>query len=173
MVDAAQGVEAQTVANTYLAIDNNLEIVPVLNKVDMPSAKVDETARQIDELHQQALQVRLAPFDSITGRLPRLVRDLAVETGKNVRLLISGETTEVDKTVVEQLFDPLIHMIRNAIDHGLETAKVRRRKNKPPQGTITLRAAHESGTIVIQVVDDGAGFDRERILAHASAARCR
>jgi pimeloyl-ACP methyl ester carboxylesterase/anti-sigma regulatory factor (Ser/Thr protein kinase) len=96
-----------------------------------------------------------------------MVRDLAVETGKNVRLLISGETTEVDKTVVEQLFDPLIHMIRNAVDHGIESPDERSANGKPAQGTVRLSAVHIGGRIVIQVTDDGRGIDRVRVRARA------
>jgi len=140
----------------------------------LPSDKFPTLSRSIEELTQHArnlqdgvMAVRTQPVKSVFARMPRLVRDLAVETGKNVRLLISGETTEVDKTVVEQLFDPLIHMIRNAVDHGIETPAERLANGKPPQGTVRLSAAHVGGRIVIQVTDDGRGIDRARVRARA------
>jgi two-component system chemotaxis sensor kinase CheA len=140
----------------------------------LPTDKFPTLSRSIEELTQHArnlqdgvMAVRTQPVKSVFARMPRLVRDLAVETGKNVRLLISGETTEVDKTVVEQLFDPLIHMIRNAVDHGIEAPAERSANGKPAQGTVGLSAAHVGGRIVIQVTDDGRGIDRARVRARA------
>jgi two-component system, chemotaxis family, sensor kinase CheA len=140
----------------------------------LPSDKFPALSRSIEELTQHArnlqdgvMAVRTQPVKSVFARMPRLVRDLAVETGKSVRLLISGETTEVDKTVVEQLFDPLIHMIRNAVDHGIEAPAERVASGKPAQGTVRLSAAHVGGRIVIQVTDDGRGIDRARVRARA------
>jgi len=140
----------------------------------LPTDKFPALSRSIEELTQHArnlqdgvMAVRTQPVKSVFARMPRLVRDLAVETGKNVRLLISGETTEVDKTVVEQLFDPLIHMIRNAVDHGIESPAERSANGKPAQGTVRLSAVHVGGRIVIQVADDGRGIDRERVRARA------
>jgi two-component system chemotaxis sensor kinase CheA len=140
----------------------------------LPSDKFPTLSRSIEELTQHArnlqdgvMAVRTQPVKSVFARMPRLVRDLAVETGKSVRLLISGETTEVDKTVVEQLFDPLIHMIRNAVDHGIEPPAERVANGKPAQGTVRLSAAHVGGRIVIQVTDDGRGIDRARVRARA------
>jgi two-component system chemotaxis sensor kinase CheA len=140
----------------------------------LPTDKFPALSRSIEELTQHArnlqdgvMAVRTQPVKSVFARMPRLVRDLAVETGKNVRLLISGETTEVDKTVVEQLFDPLIHMIRNAVDHGIESPAERSANGKAAQGTVRLSAAHVGGRIVIQVTDDGRGIDRARVRARA------
>jgi two-component system chemotaxis sensor kinase CheA len=140
----------------------------------LPTDKFPALSRSIEELTQHArnlqdgvMAVRTQPVKSVFARMPRLVRDLAVETGKNVRLLISGEATEVDKTVVEQLFDPLIHMIRNAVDHGIEPPAERVANGKPAQGTVRLSAAHVGGRIVIQVTDDGRGIDRSRVRARA------
>jgi two-component system chemotaxis sensor kinase CheA len=140
----------------------------------LPTDKFPTLSRSIEEMSQHArnlqdgvMAVRTQPVKSVFARMPRLVRDLAVETGKNVRLLISGETTEVDKTVVEQLFDPLIHMIRNAVDHGIESPAERSANGKPAQGTVRLSAAHVGGRIVIQVTDDGRGIDRGRVHARA------
>ena len=140
----------------------------------LPTDKFPTLSRSIEEMSQHArnlqdgvMAVRTQPVKSVFARMPRLVRDLAVETGKNVRLLVSGETTEVDKTVVEQLFDPLLHMIRNAVDHGIESPAERSANGKPAQGTVRLSAAHVGGRIVIQVTDDGRGIDRARVRARA------
>ncbi|HYD30458.1 MAG TPA: chemotaxis protein CheA, partial [Azospirillaceae bacterium] len=101
------------------------------------------------------------------ARMPRLARELAQETGKDVVLVMSGENTEVDKTVVENLVDPLTHMIRNSIDHGLETPNDREAAGKPRTGTVHLSAQHRSGRIVIEVSDDGRGINRPRVLQKA------
>lgn len=118
--------------------------------------------------HTQTLQdsvmaIRAQPVRSIFARMPRLVRDLAEQTGKRVRLKTKGEATEIDKTVIEKLSDPLVHMIRNAIDHGIETLEERQALGKPPEGTITLSAEQVGGRIIIRVRDDGRGIDRERM----------
>ena len=118
--------------------------------------------------HTQTLQdsvmaIRAQPVRSIFARMPRLVRDLAEETGKRVRLKTKGEATEIDKTVIEKLSDPLVHMIRNAIDHGIEPLEERQALGKPPEGTITLSAEQVGGRIIIRVRDDGQGIDRERM----------
>jgi two-component system chemotaxis sensor kinase CheA len=99
--------------------------------------------------------------------MPRVVRDLAATLGKEVRIVTSGEMTEIDKTVIEQLNDPLTHMIRNALDHGIESPEARIAAGKPRQGSIHLSAAHRSGRIVIEVSDDGRGLNREKVLAKA------
>ncbi len=118
--------------------------------------------------HTQTLQdsvmaIRAQPVRTIFARMPRLVRDLAEKTGKRVRLKTKGESTEIDKTVIEKLSDPLVHMIRNAIDHGIEPLEERQALGKPPEGTITLSAEQIGGRIVIRVSDDGHGIDRERV----------
>jgi two-component system chemotaxis sensor kinase CheA len=97
----------------------------------------------------------------------RLVRDLAGKAGKPLHLLTQGENTELDRALVEEINDPLIHMIRNSVDHGIENAQLRQQRGKPPHGTIWLNAFHQGGSIVIEVRDDGNGLDRERILAKA------
>ena len=118
--------------------------------------------------HTQTLQdsvmaIRAQPVRSIFARMPRLVRDLAGRTDKKVRLKTKGEATEIDKTVIEKLSDPLVHMVRNAVDHGIELPEERQALGKPPEGTITLSAEQISGRIIIRVNDDGRGIDRERV----------
>jgi two-component system chemotaxis sensor kinase CheA len=101
------------------------------------------------------------------GRFQRVVHDVARELGKDIALQISGEDTELDKTVVEKIGDPLMHLVRNSMDHGIESAELRAARGKPAQGTLRLNAFHDSGSIVITVQDDGGGLQRERILAKA------
>ena len=113
------------------------------------------------------MAIRAQPVKSVFQRMPRLVREVASLTGKSVRLFTEGENTEVDKTVIERLADPLTHMIRNAIDHGLEKPEARLAAGKPEEGLVRLSAAHRSGRIVIEVADDGAGIDRTRVRASA------
>ena len=102
------------------------------------------------------------------GRFQRVVHDVSRELGKDVTLAIAGEETELDKTVVEKISDPLMHLVRNSLDHGIESAELRAQRGKPAQGTLQLNAFHDSGNIVITVTDDGGGLNRERILAKAA-----
>lgn len=123
--------------------------------------------RNTRELQASVMQVRMLPISFAFSRLPRLVRDLGTKLGKNVELVIHGESTELDKTVMEKIGDPLVHLVRNALDHGIEPVDARRAAGKPDSGTITLDAYHEGGNIVIEISDDGAGLDTSRILAKA------
>lgn len=115
------------------------------------------------ELQDSVMSIRAQPVKSVFQRMPRLVRELASTLNKDVRLVTAGENTEVDKTVIEQLSDPLTHMIRNSVDHGIEMPDKREAAGKPREGTILLSAEHRSGRIVIQIVDDGGGINRERV----------
>jgi two-component system chemotaxis sensor kinase CheA len=119
------------------------------------------------ELQESTMAIRAQPMKTVFSRVPRIIRELEVETGKRVRLDIVGEMTEVDKTVVERIGEPLTHLIRNAVDHGLETPAERLAAGKPEEGVVTLSAAHHSGRIVITVADDGRGIDRKRVRAKA------
>ncbi|MDB5448137.1 MAG: CheA signal transduction histidine kinase [Phenylobacterium sp.] len=124
---------------------------------------LDELEQLTREIQDSVMAIRAQPVKSVFQRMPRLVREVASVTGKQVRLMTEGEGTEVDKTVIERLSDPLTHMIRNAIDHGLETPDKRRAAGKNPEGVVKLSALHRSGRIVIEVADDGAGINRERV----------
>ncbi len=115
------------------------------------------------EIQESVMAIRAQPLKSVFQRMQRVVREAADATGKPVRLVTIGENTEVDKTVIERLVDPLTHMIRNAVDHGIEDAAGRRAAGKPIEGTITLSAAHRSGRVIIEVSDDGGGIDRARV----------
>ncbi len=128
---------------------------------------LEQLAQHTRELRESVMSIRAQPVGSVFSRMPRLVRELATATGKDVSLVTSGENTEVDKTVVENLVDPLTHMIRNSIDHGLESPDTREATGKPRTGTVHLSAAHRSGRIVIEVADDGKGIDRPRVMQKA------
>ncbi len=128
---------------------------------------LNQLERHTRELQESAMQIRMLPIKSSFSRFPRLVRDISNTLGKNINLVMSGEHTEVDKTVLEKLSDPLVHLVRNSLDHGIEKPDVRIANGKSDTGTLHLSAAHEGGNVVIQVEDDGAGLNRERILQKA------
>jgi two-component system chemotaxis sensor kinase CheA len=138
--------------------------IPATSEVGAGLAELDHLLR---ELQESVMAIRTQPVKSVFQRMPRLVRELAAQTNKEVRLILEGESTEVDKTVIERLGEPLTHMIRNAVDHGLETPEDRVAAGKPAEGTVTLSARHHSGRIVIEIADDGRGIDRERVRAKA------
>jgi len=121
----------------------------------------------VEQVRDSALQLRMVKIGATFSRLKRVVHDVARELGKDIELQISGEDTELDKTVVEKIGDPLMHLVRNAMDHGIGAPDVRAARGKPAQGTIALNAYHDAGNIVIQVSDDGSGLNREKILAEA------
>jgi two-component system chemotaxis sensor kinase CheA len=128
---------------------------------------LQELSHHTRELQESVMAIRAQPVKALFSRAPRLVRDLSAKLGKQARLVMSGENTEVDKTVIEQLSDPLTHLIRNSLDHGIETPEQRIAVGKTAEGTIHLAAEHRSGRIIIQVSDDGHGIDRKRVLAKA------
>ena len=119
------------------------------------------------DIQESAMAIRAQPIGSVFSRVPRILRELAATTGKHVRLEVSGEGTELDKTVIEKLGEPLTHLIRNAVDHGIETAEERVAAGKPAEGTVSLSAEHRSGRIHIRIADDGKGIDQQRVLAKA------
>ena len=121
----------------------------------------------IEEIRNGTLQLRMVPIGETFSRFRRVVRDTAAELGKDVLLDIVGGETELDKSVVERIADPLMHLVRNALDHGLETPEQRVEAGKAPQGKLTLSACHESGSILIRIVDDGRGIQREKVLERA------
>jgi len=123
--------------------------------------------RNTRDLQESVMSIRMMPISVVFSRFPRVIRDLSQKLGKQVELKTIGETTEMDKSLVERITDPLTHLVRNSLDHGLETPEKRRSAGKPEMGTITLSAYHQSGNIVIEVGDDGAGLNRARILAKA------
>jgi two-component system chemotaxis sensor kinase CheA len=121
----------------------------------------------VEEVRDRALKLRMVPIGETFARFTRLARDLGRELGKEIELALTGTETELDKSMVEKIADPLLHLVRNAIDHGIEAAGLRRERGKPAAGRLRLNAYHDSGSIVIEVSDDGGGLDRERILERA------
>jgi two-component system chemotaxis sensor kinase CheA len=121
----------------------------------------------IEEVRDTALSLRMVPIGETFSRFQRVVRDVSKELGKDITLQISGADTELDKTVVEKIGDPLMHLVRNSMDHGIEKAELRAERGKPAQGTIFLNAYHDSGSVVIEVSDDGGGLNKDKILAKA------
>jgi two-component system chemotaxis sensor kinase CheA len=124
-------------------------------------------ARLIEEVRDSTLNLRMVQIGETFNRFQRVVRDVARDLGKDIRLVINGAETELDKTMVEKIGDPLMHLVRNAMDHGIEAAELRVARGKPAQGTIRLDARHDSGGVLIEVSDDGNGLNRERILKKA------
>ncbi|MGV8940472.1 MAG: chemotaxis protein CheA [Lysobacter sp.] len=129
---------------------------------------LEQLDRNTRDLQEAVLSVRMLPVEFAFSRFPRMVRDLATRLDKKVRLRTFGEATELDKGMIEKIVDPLVHLMRNAIDHGLESAEERRAANKDETGTITMNASHQGGHIMIEVSDDGRGMDRERIVQKAA-----
>ncbi len=130
--------------------------------------KLSQLTRITAELQKTAMAMRLVPIGPLFRRMARLVRDLARQFGKRVELETSGDDIELDRTIVEELADPLMHMVRNALDHGIETPAERETRGKTPAAKLLLSGRHQAGQVVIEIADDGRGLDRERILAKAS-----
>jgi len=148
---------------------NQSRLQQVANRFDSADLllSVEQIERLINELRDNVLGIRMMPIGSTFGRFRRLVHDLSAELGKQVELVTEGAETEIDKTVLDQLADPLIHLIRNSLDHGIEAADVRRQRGKPERGTIKLVAEHTGSNVVVRIEDDGKGLDREAILRKA------
>jgi len=136
--------------------------LPVLNE------SAQQLARIVGEIRDQALKLRMVQIGSTFSRFHRVVRDVARETGKDINLEIGGGETELDRTLVEGIADPLTHLVRNAIDHGIETPEVRQSRGKAATGTVKLNAYHDAGSVVIEVADDGGGLKRDRIVQKAT-----
>ena len=147
----AQAMMAQRLSSLGLAATEELALLEGLTR----------------DIQESAMSIRAQPIGSVFSRVPRILRELAASTGKHVRLELAGEATELDKTVIERLGEPLTHLIRNAVDHGIESAAERLAAGKNAEGTLTLSAEHRSGRIVIRIADDGKGIDRNRVFAKA------
>lgn len=138
-----------------------------MDKLPVLQERLTQLERNTREIQERVMAVRMLPIGTAFNRFPRLVRDLATKNGKQIQLVMSGEETELDKTVIESIGDPLTHLVRNSADHGLELPDQRLSAGKAAQGTITLNAFHEGGSICITVGDDGRGLNRDKILAKA------
>ncbi|WP_259228648.1 chemotaxis protein CheA [Rahnella sp. BIGb0603] len=125
--------------------------------------------RNARDLQESVMSIRMMPMEFVFSRFPRLVRDLASKLNKQIELTLLGSSTELDKSLIERIIDPLTHLVRNSLDHGVETPEVRIANGKDATGNLTLSAEHQGGNICIEVIDDGAGLNRERILAKAAS----
>ena len=141
---------------------------------DLASLQSQKLARNLaqlgritNDLQRTAMSMRMVPIRATFQKMTRLVRDTVARIGKQAELVLEGEDTELDRTIVEEISDPLIHMVRNSVDHGIEMPDVRVANGKPASGTVVLRAFHRSGSIVIEIRDDGAGLNKERLVAKA------
>jgi len=138
-----------------------------ISKIERLTSGLEQLLQNTKELQESVMRIRMLPISFAFNRFPRVVHDLSKKTGKEIELVLKGENTELDKTVMEQIGDPLVHLVRNAVDHGIEPLEIRREKGKPDKGTITLDASHEGGNIVIEISDDGGGIKRDDVLAKA------
>jgi two-component system chemotaxis sensor kinase CheA len=144
-------------------LGNDFEI----SKLEKLKSGLDQLLQNTKELQESVMKIRMLPISFAFNRFPRLVHDLSIKTGKEINLVIRGEQTELDKTVMEQIGDPLVHLVRNAVDHGIESSDMRIANGKPKSGTITLDAYHQGGNIIIEISDDGGGINREAVLSKA------
>lgn len=183
---AAAGAAAQESTSIRVGVEKVDQIINLVGELVITQAMLAQIAGQFDpvlherlyngvallerntrELQEAAMSIRMMPISFVFSRFPRVVRDVAAKLGKKVDLVTIGENTEMDKGLIEKLADPLTHLVRNSLDHGIETSEARLAKGKPERGTLTLKAFHQGGNIMIQVSDDGGGLSRERILAKA------
>ncbi len=139
------------------------------DEVGMLSDTVVHIGRITDQLQEEVMHIRMQPVANVFNKFPRMVRDLAQKTGKELDLILRGQDTELDRSVIEEINDPLIHLLRNSVDHGIETPADRRAAGKNSRGTVTLSARHEQGRIVLTVEDDGKGIDMDKLKKSAVA----
>ncbi|PID58296.1 hypothetical protein CSB45_04315 [candidate division KSB3 bacterium] len=152
----------------YLQFEAELEDSPEHKALrDSLKKNNDTTAKRLEDLREAVLQVRMVQVGTLFSRFPRIVRDISKQSGKSMFLIREGEETEVDKAVVDEMGEPLIHLVRNAADHGIESPEIRRKRGKPEDGSITLNSYQEGSYIVIEIQDDGAGIDIDTIRAKA------
>src|SRR5690606_28314009 len=167
-VDALINLVGELVITQAMLRQRSEHLDPVANEALMSG--LVQLERNTRDLQESVMGVRMLPVDFAFSRFPRMVRDIATRLGKKVQLRTHGEATERDKGVIEKIVDPLVHLVRNAIDHGLELPDARRAAGKDETGTLSLSAAHQGANIVIEIGDDGRGLDRDRIL-HKAAER--
>ena len=130
---------------------------------------IEQLERNARDLQESVMSIRMMPMDYVFSRFPRVVRENAARLDKQIRLVTKGQSTELDKSLIERIIDPLTHLVRNSIDHGIETPEKREAAGKSREGTLTLSAQHQGGHIIIEVIDDGGGLNREKILKKAMA----
>lgn len=150
-----------------IIIKTRLEVAEGTGNTQNMDDAVEYLERITTSLHDAVMKVRMVPVERTFNRFPRMVRDLSKDLGKNIQLIMSGEDTEVDRTVIDEIGDPLIHLIRNSIDHGIESPEDRAAHGKQEKGTVALRAYPDGNTVVIEVEDDGGGIDPDKIMSIA------
>lgn len=150
---------------------NSLVSISATDGGDMQNQAFHEQIEYLERittnLHESVMKVRMVPIESVVNKFPRMIRDLSKKLNKKMELVMTGEDTELDRTVVDQIGDPLQHLLRNSADHGLESAEIRKERGKPEEGTIKLNAFQEGNNVIIEVGDDGNGIDTESVLAKA------
>jgi len=164
-VDQLINLVGELVITQAMLAQNSRELDPALYQ-QLTSGLAD-LERNTRDLQESVMSIRMIPMSTVFNRFPRMLRDLAAKLGKKVELVTQGEATELDKSLVEKITDPLTHLVRNSCDHGIEMPEDRVARGKPEQGTITLVASHQGGSIVIEVRDDGRGLNREKLIAKA------
>lgn len=140
-------------------------VVQLANKINEPelSRSVQSLSMVTTELQETIMKTRMQPIGVVFNKFPRIVRDLAKALNKKVNLHLEGTETELDRSIIEAIKDPLTHLVRNSIDHGIEAPEVRVQAGKPPEGNLILRAYHEGGQVIVEIEDDGKGIDLEKI----------
>ncbi|WP_300556512.1 chemotaxis protein CheA [Maricaulis sp.] len=164
-VDQLVDMVGELVIAQAMALDSLSELVDIRHVKQLQA--LEDLTMRTRQLQEGVMAVRMQPLKALFQRFPRIVRDLSRKLGKSVRLELDGEATEVDKTIIEELSDPLTHMIRNCMDHGLETPEERQAAGKPEQGVVRLSAEHRNGRILIRVSDDGRGLNPEKVFNKA------
>ncbi|MDK2798560.1 MAG: two-component system, chemotaxis family, sensor kinase CheA [Clostridiales bacterium] len=162
-VDIGRLDNLMNLVSELIIIKTRLEDIEVTDSNQDYGEAVEYLERITTNLHDAVMKVRMVPVEMVFNRFPRMIRDLAKELGKKITLNMYGSETEVDRTVIDEIGDPLIHILRNSADHGIETPEKRLSKNKPESGTINLKAYHDGNTVVIEIQDDGAGIDTEKV----------
>nr|WP_297457429.1 chemotaxis protein CheA [uncultured Halomonas sp.] len=169
-------------------VDKVDQIINLVGELIITQSMLDQTASEFDgvthsslhnglnllqrnarDLQEAVMSIRMMPMDYVFSRFPRLVRDLAAKLDKDVELVTEGKSTELDKSLIERIIDPLTHLVRNSLDHGIESPDAREAVGKPRSGRLTLSAQHQGGNILIEVIDDGAGLNRKKLLAKAES----
>ncbi|MBI5643261.1 MAG: chemotaxis protein CheA [Deltaproteobacteria bacterium] len=180
-----QEVKSKEAKTIRIDADKLDSLINLVGELVISSANIDQQAQRIkdtwllesassmlclvEEIRDTSMKIRMVPIGETFSRFNRVIRDISKETGKEIELEIKGGETELDKTVVEKISDPLMHLVRNAADHGIETSEQRVSAGKPSKGTIRLNAYHDAGSIVIEIIDDGRGLNRKKILDKAIA----
>ncbi|MCQ4347272.1 chemotaxis protein CheA [Pseudomonas stutzeri] len=182
---AAPAASAES-SSLRVPVDKVDQIINLVGELVITQSMLEQTASQLDsglhsellnsmgllkrnarDLQEAVMSIRMVPMDYVFSRFPRQVRDLAAKLGKQVELITEGKSTELDKSLVERIIDPLTHLVRNSLDHGIESPEKRAAAGKSPVGRLTLSAQHQGGNILIEVRDDGAGLNRDKLLAKA------